>query len=108
MKKIQLFVFLILAISSFSKAQGYDIKVKINGMRDSSIYLGYYFAEKTYVKDTIKLDANGSGTFKGKEKLDGGMYFIVLPNKTIAWEMLISDSQNFSVSACVNSTFSLM
>jgi thiol-disulfide isomerase/thioredoxin len=98
-KKLQLLTILFLGITLLSSAQGYDIKVKINGMKDSSIYLGYYFADKTYVKDTIKLDAAGSGTFKGKEKLDGGMYFIVLPNKTIAWEMLISDNQNFSVTA---------
>ncbi len=82
---------------SFAKADGYNIKVHIDGLADSTVYLGYYFGDKQYVKDTLKLDKKANGTFKGNKKLEGGIYFVLVPGNTI-FELMIDNEQDFSVS----------
>lgn len=82
--------------ANVGKSDGYNIKVKIHNLKDSTIYLAYHFGDKEYMKDTIKLDANGEGVFKGPEKLDQGIYLVVLPPKTY-FEVVVGDKQSFSV-----------
>ena len=74
------------------KAEGYKIKVKINGLKNVDCYLGYYYADKQYVIDTMKLDAVGQCTFEGKEKLDRGIYFVYSPKNTLI-QILIGEQQ---------------
>lgn len=61
---------------------GYDIKVHIEGLKDTALYLGNHYGDKQYVRDTIRLDQNGWGAFKGPDTLPGGIYLVILPNKT--------------------------
>ena len=79
-------------------AQGYEITVTLKGMEKKPLYMGHYYADKTYVKDTVITDDKGVAVFKGPEKIEGGIYFIVLPTKTIAWEFLMTDDEVFSMS----------
>jgi thiol-disulfide isomerase/thioredoxin len=85
---------------SFSYAHaapsGYEIKVKIEGLHNQECYLGNHYGDKQYVKDTVTVDNNGWMTFSGKEPLEGGIYLIILPNKTY-FEMLINDEQRFTL-----------
>jgi thiol-disulfide isomerase/thioredoxin len=76
--------------------QTYDIEVKINDLSNQEVYLGYYYDGKTYVKDTIQLDATGKGSFKGDSLLEQGIYLVVLPAK-IYFEILVGNDQEFSV-----------
>ena len=76
-------------------SSGYEIKVHINNLKDSTIYLGNHFGEKQYVRDTIKLDHEGWATFQGKDSLPGGIYLIVLPGKTY-FEIIVNE-QKFTV-----------
>ena len=83
---------------NFAKADGgYNIKVHIDGLADSTVYLGYYFGDKQYVKDTLKLDKKANGIFKGTKPLEGGIYFVLVPGNTI-FELMIDKEQDFSVS----------
>lgn len=79
------------------KAQQYEIAFHIDGLADTTAYLGYFFGESTYVKDTAKVDANGNFQFDGKVALDHGMYFLVL-NKSRVFDFLVSDDQKFKLS----------
>lgn len=100
MRSIKYCLVTILAVlgCSFAKADGgYNIKVHIDGLADSTVYLGYYFGDKQYVKDTLKLDKKANGAFKGDKKLEGGIYFVLVPGNTI-FELMIDNEQNFSVS----------
>ncbi len=81
--------------SSFGQA-GYNVKVKVNGLRDSLCYLANYYGDKQYLKDSIKADPSGNLIFKGAENLPGGIYMIVLPGKKY-FELIIDKEQNFSV-----------
>lgn len=89
-------LFAIFPALSGQQGNGYHIDVAIHGLRDSSIYLGYHFGDKQYVKDTIVLDKAGNGLFSGNESLDQGIYMVILPGRRY-FEMLISDDQNFSL-----------
>ena len=100
MRLIKYCLVAILAVLScgFAKADGgYNIKVHIDGLADSTVYLGYYFGDKQYDKDTLKLDKKANGAFKGDKKLEGGIYFVLVPGNTF-FELMIDNEQNFSVS----------
>lgn len=96
MKKILLSIF-ILSIWSGLKAQdGYHIDFKITGLADTTVYLGNFFGESTYVKDTATVNRHGEFSFSGQSRLDEGIYFLVL-NKTRLFDIMISDDQHFKV-----------
>lgn len=74
----------------------YKIDFKINGLKDTTAYLGYYYGESTYVKDTARVNSQGIFSFSGKPKLPHGIYFLIL-NKTRIFELVISDDQQFKL-----------
>lgn len=83
-------------LKNVSAQEGYQVKVKVAGVRDSMCYLANYFGDKQYLKDSCLADAQGSFVFKGKEKLGGGIYLVVIPGKRY-FEVLIDKEQNFSL-----------
>lgn len=88
----------LLFLNSFVVAKGnggYDIKVHIIGLKDTALYLGNHYGDKQYVRDTIHLDQNGWGEFKGEDTLPGGIYLVILPNKTY-FEILPTE-QKFTI-----------
>ncbi|MFM7727029.1 MAG: DUF4369 domain-containing protein, partial [Flavobacteriales bacterium] len=91
---IALSCFFSFALSGATK--GYDIKVRIVGLKDTDCYLGNHYGDKQYVKDTVRVDGEGWMNFKGDESLEGGIYLVILPNKTY-FELLIDSEQKFTV-----------
>ncbi len=80
----------------FEQKDGYEIKVKINNLKDTTIYLAFYLGDKTYMKDTTQLDANGEGVFKSDSSLPQGIYLVVLPRKTY-FDVVVGENQHFYV-----------
>lgn len=96
MKKTLLF--LLLAIGSkLAVAQGYQITIQYKPVANGYIYLGYYFGDKKYVKDSMPVQPNGKVVFSGKEPLVGGLYIVVDPAKKQFFDVLIDKEQNFSI-----------
>ncbi|MBK5286021.1 MAG: redoxin domain-containing protein [Bacteroidia bacterium] len=95
-KKIfYLFSFFVLPVFIF--AQGHELKIHVDGVKDTVAFLGYHYADKQFVTDTVRVDSKGNFTFKDKEPLEGGIYLVVLPNKTF-FEILITETdQKFSI-----------
>ena len=59
----------------------YDIKVKLDGLScDDELLLANHFGDKQYLKDTSEC-SNGVFHFRGDEKLESGVYLVVLPKK---------------------------
>lgn len=86
---------LILLLSLNGIAQpGYQIRMKVSGLRDTTAYLGYYYGESTFIKDTARINHAGEFTFDGKQTLPQGVYFLVL-NKTRVFEFVVSQDQHF-------------
>jgi thiol-disulfide isomerase/thioredoxin len=91
------FILVSLFIASFCVAQpGYKLQFKIDGLKDTTAYLGYYYGESTFVKDTAKVNSKGEFAFDGKESLRQGVYFLVL-NKTRIFEFVIGGNQRFAM-----------
>jgi len=87
--------------------KGYEIKVNISGLQDSTVFLAYHLGDKQYIKDTISLDNKGTGIFTGSEDLPQGIYMIVLPGKQY-FEILMSTDQYFSVSCSFSDYFNTL
>lgn len=94
-----LLTLLLIALSSITvlaQKQAYRIEVQVEGLKDTSLLLGYHFGDKKFVKDTAKVDSKGVAVFTGDSLLKGGIYLVILPGKTY-FELLISENQHFSV-----------
>lgn len=85
-------VFFCCVFSQFSSAQsGYKIAVNMKNCNDTIAYLTFYQMDKTYIKDTCKIFKDGKIVFKGKEKLDRGIYSIVNQKKSIVFDFFIDE-----------------
>jgi peroxiredoxin len=75
---------------------GYKLTVKVNGVVDSTCYLGHYYGQYQYVDDTAKANSKGEMVFEGKEPLPGGIYFVIIPKKKF-FEIIINKEQVFLI-----------
>ncbi|MEJ7643994.1 MAG: thioredoxin-like domain-containing protein [Chryseolinea sp.] len=96
--RFRLLLFFVLLSSVTFAQQGYKLKFRIEGLKDTTIYLGNYYGETTYIKDTAHVNNNGEFVFEGQKPLTyRGVYFIVL-DKQKQFELIIGDNQHFSLS----------
>lgn len=92
MKKLLLAVIFCFS-SLFAVAQsGYEITINLKNCPDSLAYLTYYQFDKTLIKDTCTTIKNGKIVFKGKTKLDKGIYSLVSQKKAIYFDFFIDDT----------------
>lgn len=76
----------------FAKAQtGHEIKINLKNCNDTIAYLAYYQFDKLYIADTCKKVVNGNIIFKGKKKLDKGVYFLLSQEKGNYFDFIIDN-----------------
>lgn len=75
----------------------YNIQVKITPLANKKVYLGAYYGKGKILVDSTTLDVNSNGTFKSNKKLVEGIYFLVSPNYSILFELLVGKKQEFKV-----------
>jgi thiol-disulfide isomerase/thioredoxin len=69
---------LLLFVSSVLFSQnGYEIKVEIRNYEQDTLFLGFYYGDKQYLKDTAVLQ-KGRFVFKKEEPLKPGAYLLIL------------------------------
>ncbi len=96
MRKLFLLFFSVTSFFSVAHAgDSYTIKGKVKGVKDTLIFLGNYYGDKQYLKDTARVDDKGNFVFSKKEKLPGGIYLVVTPKKSY-FELIIDKEQDFS------------
>lgn len=78
---------------------GYQITATVLPFVKTQLYLGSYYGKYKTLADSAITDATGTAVFKGSKKLDKGIYFLVSPQKSILFEVLMDDSQHFSIKA---------
>ncbi len=94
---MRLLIILLLSVFSQAFAQtGYKIDFKIKGWGDTTVYLGHYYGEQTYVKDTARANVSGAFTFNNSTSLPQGVYFLVL-GKSKIFDFVVSSTQKFSI-----------
>ncbi|WP_293871898.1 TlpA family protein disulfide reductase [Flavobacterium sp.] len=103
MKKLLLALFLCSASFGAVAQSGYQITINLKNCTDSLAYLTYYQFDKTLIKDTCKSIKDGKIVFKGKTKLDKGIYSLVSQKKAIYFDFFIDDNtQNLELKSVAN------
>lgn len=75
------------------------ISVLIKPLAKQKIYLGSYYGKYQTLVDSIFLTEQGSGIFKSTVKYTPGVYFLVSKERSLLFEFLMDDQQNFSIQA---------
>ncbi len=94
--KTGLIVFLLLTSAYAFSGPGYLVKFKVKGMKDTTCIIANYYGNGTYVKDTVKIDKNGAFQFKADDKLEKGLYMVILSDKKY-FEFIINNDRKFSM-----------
>jgi thiol-disulfide isomerase/thioredoxin len=79
-----------------SGQSGYNIKFKINGLKDTTCLIAYYYSNGTYIKDTLKVDASGRCTYKAPADLPKGLYVLVITDKQY-FDFVVNNDLKFSM-----------
>jgi len=53
-------------------------------------YLGYYFGDKQYLRDSAVTDAKGKMIFKDNKTLEGGVYLIATADKSLLFDFIVT------------------
>ncbi len=108
LKNIKLF-FLFSLIVIFASAYNINCRIDFNikGLENQSILFAYEYGNKQIVLDSIKLDVEGKGFYSSKNRLTGGIYNIVFPNKKY-FQLLINDEQFFTFISDTSGTLKKM
>jgi peroxiredoxin len=98
MKKICLVIFVLFSVigdAAFAQ-EGYNIKFKITGLKDTTCIVANYYGNGTYVKDTLKVDGAGRCTFRAPDSLPRGVYILVITDKNY-FEFIVNNDKKFSI-----------
>ncbi|SDX56511.1 Peroxiredoxin [Hydrobacter penzbergensis] len=78
---------------------GRNINITLTPLKNCKVYLGSYMGKGKALVDSAMLNDKSQGVFRGANKLTGGIYFVVSPQLTIQFELLMDDKQHFSIAA---------
>jgi peroxiredoxin len=88
-------LFCLIAIG-VSAQSGYKLDFKVKGWKDTTVYLGHYYGEQTYLKDTARANPQGVFYFDNAKALPQGVYFLVL-NKSKIFDFVVGKDQSFAL-----------
>lgn len=89
--------FLLVLTAAIAEGQpGHSITITSGAAGETKIRLAYHVGNQQYVKDSLTTDKTGAGRFFGGEKLNPGVYMIVLPDNRF-FEFLLGEDQHFDV-----------
>jgi thiol-disulfide isomerase/thioredoxin len=97
-KRFILTFFLFCAAAGAAFPSGYNIRIRISGLQDTTVIMGHYLSKSMYPDDTIRLNSKGVGQFMHNKALPQGIYIIYLPN-TKYFEFIVGEDQDFSIEA---------
>ncbi|MCU0429990.1 MAG: DUF5106 domain-containing protein [Cytophagaceae bacterium] len=101
------FVGLVTILLFAQQAFAYSIKVKVNGVKNDTCFLGHYFGQKQYTPvDTAVADALGNFQFAKKKDLKQGVYLVIIPNTY--FELIISAEQDIKIETDTANLISFM
>jgi peroxiredoxin len=99
MKKLLAILLQLGAISICSGQNPYHkIKISLEGVGDTSIFLAHYYGSKVLKADSVRLDKNGDGVLEGKKEYPKGIYLIYLNDKNF-FDFLLGADQQFQIKA---------
>ncbi len=98
MKYLFSFLIFMSVISLQAQVDGYDINFNIKNYDNDTLIVGFYYGDRQLVKDTLFAEAKGKFSFKGEEKMDGGMYLLLFkPKNDILQFLMPEEDQTFDL-----------
>ena len=86
MKKL---LVLIILFSTIEASAQYSLKFKINGLKDTTIFLARYLGDKLYYADTAE---SKNGVVEFEKQFDEGVYTVICPGPK--WfEVILADKE---------------
>lgn len=76
--------------------KGYRITVEVEGLSEGDVMLAYHFGDRQYLQDTARMEQPGYYVFEKEERLDPGMYLVVVPGQKY-FEVIIDEDQHFGI-----------
>lgn len=89
-KRLSVLALLSILVNQIS---AYNITIKIKDAPNTKFFLGYYYGDKQYIKDSVTTDATGKMVFKGKDKLQGGIYLIASADKALLFDFVVTEQE---------------
>jgi len=85
--------------SKNSKKPAYEVKFIFPGLPDSILYVAYYYADKTYMFDTLYVSRKEPYTFvmTGDSVLPRGLYIVASESKVKYLDFLVDTSYFFTI-----------
>lgn len=90
------FILLVLLSASAYAQTGSKLDFKIKGLKDTTVYLGYYSGDQTYIRDTARVSPQGAFTFEDPKTLVQGVYMVVL-DRTPIMQFVLGFDQRFLI-----------
>ncbi len=87
------------AASRPAVSKGRNISITLTPLKNCKVYLGSHYGNGKALVDSTMLNDKSQGVFKGPNKLTGGIYFVVTPQLTIQFELLMDEQQQFTIVA---------
>ena len=96
--KFKFFIILFFAVAWTTNALGDSLKISIYApqLKGVELTLCSHFNGKVYKKDSVQLSDQGIGTFTQSEKLEEGLYLILI-NEAKYFDVLLADDQEFQI-----------
>ncbi len=104
MKKITLVLFVFMAATA-SAQDGYKLDFNFDDLSDTTIFLGsYFYGGSTFIKDTARVDKQGSVSFESHKPLPAGMYFLVLERSKV-FDFIVGDNKRFNIQSSLQNPY---
>jgi len=91
-----LFLFLAFPFILIAGNDGYQVKFKINGLRDTICLIANYYGNGTYITDTLQVDGKGVATFQTPADQPRGVYILVITDK-IFFDFVLNNDRKFTM-----------
>lgn len=95
-----IFFFLLFALppALFAGDDGYQVKFRIHGLKDTTCLIANYYGSGTYVTDTLEVDEKGATTFTAPADQPRGVYIFVISDK-VYFDFVLNNDKKFSMEA---------
>lgn len=92
MKKLFVLGLLFSCLLGVKAQDKYEIKVKVEGLKDTIANMAYYYGKNQYYKDTAEVNSKGEMVFSKVDTLDEGMYSILVGNSKV-FDFLVDEQK---------------
>lgn len=97
-KTLTIIALLLLALpfSMFAGPDGYTVKFRIHGLKDTICLVANYYGSGTYVTDTLEVDGQGRCIFTAPSDQPRGVYILVISDNNY-FDFIVNNDQKFTM-----------